>query len=251
MKTIIEPFRIKSVEPLRLTTRGGAQGPLARRPLQPFRALFRRRADRPADRFRHFGDEREAVGGDHARRRELRRFALLPPLRAGGAPPHAVPPHHPDASGPRGRGDPVSSDRRTRTQDSRRTPISTPRAAISKRPAPRRSTCQRRKDATRRRPIRSRATWTSTRLEAFLAREWRRRPLRHADGHQQRRRRPAGFARQHPRGGGTGASIRQAVHHRRLPLRRERLVHQAARAGPAGRGPSSTSCATCSRSPTA
>jgi len=58
-----------------------------------------RRDDRPADRLRHRCDERRAVGGGDAGRRVLRRFALLPPLRVGGAPPDAVPARHPDASG--------------------------------------------------------------------------------------------------------------------------------------------------------
>ena len=70
------------------------------------------------------------------------------------------------------------------------------------------------------------------RLADFLAAHAADVPLRDADGDQQRRRRPAGQSRQHPRRRRAGASIRQAVHHRRLPLRRERLVHQDARAGP-------------------
>ena len=77
------------------------------------------------------------------------------------------------------------------------------------------------------------------------------RAARDADGHQQRRRRAAREPREHPRDGRDRPPPRQAAHHRRLPLRRERLVHQVPRAGPGRRGRWPTSCATCSPSPTA
>ena len=67
-------------------------------------------------------------------------------------------------------------------------------------------------------------------LEALLASSGERVPLRDADRHQQCRRRPAGEPREHPRRGGDRAPPRQAALHRRLPLRRERLVHQVPRA---------------------
>ena len=51
------------------------------------------------------------------------------------------------------------------------------------------------------------------------------------DGHQQCGRRPAGLHGQPARGAGVVQPLWQAAVHRRLPLRGERLLHQAARAG--------------------
>ncbi len=58
--------------------------------------------------------------------------------------------------------------------------------------------------------------------------------LRHAHDHQQLRRRPARLARQHPGRERALPPVRRAVFPRRLPLRRERLVHQDPRGRPGG-----------------
>jgi hypothetical protein len=69
-KTIIEPFRIKMVEPIRQTTRAEREAAAGRGGLQPVPAQGRRRAHRPADRLRHGGDVLGPVGGHDAGRRE-------------------------------------------------------------------------------------------------------------------------------------------------------------------------------------
>jgi hypothetical protein len=83
---------------------------------------------------------------------------------------------------------------------------------------------------------RSRATSTSPR-SSDARRRRRPRAARDGHGHQQLRRRPAGLAREPARRAGALRPVRQAVLPRRLPLRRERLLHQAARAGQADRTP--------------
>ena len=77
-RTIIEPFRIHSVEPMRPTTGAGGRR-AGRRRVQPVRAAGRGRADRPAHRLRHRGDVGGAVGRHRARERGVRRsFVVLP-----------------------------------------------------------------------------------------------------------------------------------------------------------------------------
>src|SRR4029077_3530435 len=52
----------------------------------------------------------------------------------------------------------------------------------------------------------------------------------YADGHKQLRRRPAGFASQHPRSKADLQETWDSTLRRRLPLRGERVFHQVARA---------------------
>ena len=99
--------------------------------------------------------------------------------------------------------------------------------------------------------IPSRATWTSTALEALLRGARRRRPGGHGHRHQQLRRRPAGLAGEPARGARGLRPSRHAAVPRRLPLRRERLVHPRARGRPGRRGRSPTSSREMARSPTA
>ena len=63
------------------------------------------------------------------------------------------------------------------------------------------------------------------RLEALLRERAHDVPLRHDDGDQQLRRRPAGIAGEPARGERAGPPLRHAALPRRLPVRRERLVH--------------------------
>ena len=84
----------------------------------------------------------------------------------------------------------------------------------------------------------SRSRATSTSREAGGAdRRGRRRahPALHGDGDEQQRRRPAGQPGQPARGPGGLPATRHPAVPRRLPLRRERLPDQAARAGPGKR----------------
>ena len=137
LKTIIEPFRIKVVEPIRLTTRGGTPRAAAQGRLEPVRDPRGRRDHRPAHRLGHQRDERRAVGRRDARRRVVRRLAVVLSLRVGGARADAVPAHHsrrtraarPRRSCSRSSAGRAGSFRPTRT--------STRRAATSRRPAPR------------------------------------------------------------------------------------------------------------------
>ena len=115
-RTIIEPFRIHSVEPIRITTRGGARGRAGRGGPQPVRPARRGRAHRPADRLGDRGDELRAVGGHPARRRELRGLAVVVPLPRRGAGAVRLRPRDPDPPGPRGGEDPLQRRRRRRAR---------------------------------------------------------------------------------------------------------------------------------------
>ncbi len=66
-KTIIEPFRIKTVEPIRHTTRAERVTALEDSRLQPLPAQSRRRAHRPAHRLWHGSHVVRSVGRHDAR----------------------------------------------------------------------------------------------------------------------------------------------------------------------------------------
>ena len=112
----------------------------------------------------------------------------------GGAGAVPVPARDPDPPGPRRREDPLHGDRRpgqgrpeqhALRHDPRQRRVHRRRGG---RPADRRGA------ASRRTCTRSRATWTSTALDALLASARRRRARRHGHDHEQLRRRPAGLA---------------------------------------------------------
>ena len=109
------------------------------------------------------------MGRDPARRRVVRRLAVLLPLRRRGA--RAVPlrARHPRPPGPGGREDPVLRARRGGQGRCRTTPTSTPRAPTSRRPARGPSTWSSPRAATRAPTTRSRATWTWARSRTLLA----------------------------------------------------------------------------------
>ena len=144
--------------------------------------------------------------------------------------PEALPvqARHPHPPGPRRREDPLQRHRRPGQGRSPTTPTSTRPAPTSSSPAPRPSTWSSPRAASRRPSTRSRATWTSPRSMRFIR---ERGADEHAgrvhDRHQQLDGRPAGLAGQPARRARGLRPTRPAALPRRLPLRRERLVHQA------------------------
>ena len=78
----------------------------------------------------------------------------------------------------------------------------------------------------------SRGTWTSPRSRRRSPERRRPRAARHGHRDEQLRRRPAGLAGEPARRPRAVRPVREAVLPRRLPVRRERLLHQAPRAGP-------------------
>ena len=122
-QTIIEPFRIHSVEPIRMTTRGRAAPRDRRGRAQPVQPPRRRRPRGPAHRFRDRGDEPRPVGRDPARRRVVCGLALLVRLPGGRAGALPVRARHPDPPGARGREDPVLGHRRTGQGDPEQHPL--------------------------------------------------------------------------------------------------------------------------------
>ena len=152
-------------------------------------------------------------------------------LKQRGRRPHRLPPHDPDAPGPRGGAHPLHGRSASRGTSSPPTRTSTPRAPTSSSPARAPWTCRCPKPPTPRRASTSRATWTSAALEALIAAEGAaQHPARDAHRHQQLRRRAAGLDGEHRSGEGGVRAARHPALPRRLPLRRECLVHPRARA---------------------
>ena len=219
------------MEPLRLTTEEERRAAVAAVGFN----LFKLPAERGADRLPHrLGDGRDVarpVGGHPARRRELRRLAVVVPLPRGGAGALPVRARHPHASGPRGGADPVLRDRRAgqgrpqqhalRHHAGQRRAHRAPRRVdlvIAGGPGPGGAA-----------PVQGQHGHRRARAAARRARRRRAGRLRH--DHEQLRRRPAGVAGEPARGARGVRPARRAAVPRRLPLRRERVVHPRARGG--------------------
>ena len=250
-KTLIEPFRIKSVEPIRMTTRAERERLLDGGEAERLPAPGRGRAPRLAHRLRHRRHEHRAVGGHHAGRRELRRRPQLLPAGGGGAGPHRL---RRTSSPPTRGGRPSGSSSATVCKPGHVVPsnchFDTTRASSSANGAEARDlVIPEGLEPAHAPPVQG---------------EHRPRP---GGGPPRARGRPRPLRHDHVTnntGGGQPVSLenlrayadapappRQAARPRRLPLRRERHVREDARAGLRGRAGEATSPRRCSRWPTA
>ena len=254
MKTIIEPFRIKVVEPIRLTTRDEREAILARAGFNVFHipaedVLIDLLTDSGTGAMSSSLQWAGMMQGDesYAGSRELLPVSLKGAARASRDSAHPA-----DAPGTGQRDGFCSSWSAGRARSFPTTAhFDTTRANIEHsgrgrgRPGDRRSA-----EASARHPFKGNMDVAT--LRALIARAGADRiPLVHGHRDQQHRRRPAGEPGESARGAARSATARHSALSRRLPLRRERLLHQAARARAATSVRCGRSSARCSTWPTA
>ena len=210
---------------------GAAGGGAAQGGLQPLRPARRRGHHRPADRLRHRCDVGAAVGRDDDGRRVLRRQPVLLPAAGDGAGHHRLRRGHPHPPGTGCRADPLRDGGGGRRRRPQQHPLrhheGQHRAPAGRGPRPRH---RRGAGPGGGPPVQGQH---GPRRPAGHDRGGGRRggAVRHGHRHQQQRRRPAGVDGEPARCAGRVRRARAAPHPRRLPLRRERLVHPDPRTG--------------------